>query len=97
MSYKLILRQEAQRDLAKTHKWYNEKVPGLGSDFLAVVERALESIQENPARFPIIHREVRRALIRRFPYGIFFLLEENRVVVLGVMHTARDPAKWRKP
>ena len=46
MSYKLILRQEAQRDLAKTHKWYNEKVPGLGSDFLAVVERALESIQD---------------------------------------------------
>ena len=97
MSYKLILRQEAERDLAGTYNWYNEKVPGLGSDFLAVVERALESIQENPARFPIIYREVRRALINRFPYGLFFLLEEERVVVLGVMHTARDPAKWRKP
>ena len=97
MSYKLILRQEAERDLAGTYNWYNEKVPGLGPDFLAVVERALESIQENPARFPIIYREVRRALINRFPYGIFFLLEEERVVVLGVMHTARDPAKWRKP
>ena len=97
MSYKLILRQEAERDLAGTYNWYNEKVPDLGPDFLAVVERALESIQENPARFPIIYREVRRALINRFPYGIFFLLEEERVVVLGVMHTARDPAKWRKP
>ena len=97
MSYKLILRQEAERDLAEARKWYNEMIPGLGSDFLAVVERALESILENPARFPIIHREVRRALLSRFPYGIFFFLEEERVVVLGVMHTARDPAKWRKP
>lgn len=97
MSYKLILRQEAERDLAEARKWYNEMVPGLGSDFLAVVERALESIQENPARFPIIHREVRRALLSRFPYGIFFFLEKERVVVLGVIHTARDPAKWRNP
>jgi len=97
MSYKLILRQEAERDLTETYKWYNEMVPGLGSDFLAVVERALESIQENPARFPIIHREVRRALLNRFPYGIFFFFEDEKVVVLGVMHTARNPAKWRKP
>jgi len=97
MSYKLILRQEAERDLAETYKWYNDKVTGLGSDFLAVVERALESIQENPARFSHIHREVRRALLHRFPYGIFFFLEDEKVVVLGVMHTARDPEKWRKP
>lgn len=65
MSYKLILRQEAERDLAETHKWYNEHVPGLGYDFIAVVERALKSLQENPTRFPVIYREVRRALVHR--------------------------------
>jgi plasmid stabilization system protein ParE len=97
MSYTLILRQEAERDLVEAYKWYEEKVPGLGSDFLAVIERALESIQENPARFPVIYRNVRRALMRRFPYGIFYFLEGERIIVLGVMHTARNPAKWRKP
>jgi toxin ParE1/3/4 len=97
MSYKLILRQEAERDLFESYKWYKEKVPGLGTDFLAVIERALESIQENPARFPVIYRNVRRALIRRFPYGIFYFLEGESIIVLGVMHTARNPAKWRKP
>lgn len=97
MSYKLILRQEAERDLVEAYKWYEEKVPGLGTDFLAVIERALESIQDNPARFPVIYRNVRRALMRRFPYGIFYFFEGEIIVVLGVMHTARNPAKWRKP
>ena len=97
MNYKLILRQDAEKDLAQAYKWYNENVPGLGSDFLVVVERALESIQDNPLRFPVIYRNVRRALVKRFPFGIFFVTEEERVVVLAVMHTARDPAKWRHP
>lgn len=72
MNYRLILRQEAERDLDQAYNWYNVKVPGLGSDFLVTVERALESIQANPERFPIVYRKVQRALLRRFPYGIFF-------------------------
>ena len=50
----LILRQEAERDLVEAHAWYEERVPGLGSNFLAVVEQTLESIQNNPGRFPLI-------------------------------------------
>ena len=97
MSYKLILRQEAERDLVEAYKWYEEKVPGLGTDFLAIIERSLELIQENPARFPVMYRNVRRALMRRFPYGIFYFLEVESIIVLAVLHTARNPAKWRKP
>jgi toxin ParE1/3/4 len=96
MSYKLILRQEAERDLVEAYKWYEEKIPGLGTDFLAVIDRALESIQANPARFPVTYRNVRRALMRRFPYGIFYFLEGENIIVLAVLHTARNPAKWHK-
>ena len=97
MKYKVILRQEAEKDLVETCKWYNEKVPGLGSDFLAVVERTLKSIQANPARFPIVYRTVQRALLRRFPYGVFFVSEGDQITVLAVLHCARDPEKWRQP
>jgi plasmid stabilization system protein ParE len=96
MKQKLILRQEAEQDLAMAHAWHNEKVPGLGAEFLAVVERTLESIQDNPARFPLIYRELRRALIRRFPYGVFFVCDSRRITVLAVMHTAREPGKWQR-
>ena len=92
----LILRQEAERDLAEAYAWYEEKVSGLGSDFLAVVEQSLVSIQKYPGRFPLIYLEIRRALIRRFPYGIFFVCEEQRISVLAVMHTAREPGKWQR-
>lgn len=95
MKQKLILRQEAERDLSEAHAWYEEIVPGLGSNFLVVVERALEFIQENPAQFPLIYRDVRRALLSRFPYGVFFVWEAQRISVLAVMHTAREPTKWR--
>ena len=96
MKQKLILRQEAERDLSEAHAWYEERVPGLGSDFLVVVERALESIQENPAQFPLIYRDVRRALLSRFPYGVFFVWEAQHISVLAVIHTAREPTKWRR-
>ena len=64
---------------------------------MAVVERAQESIQENPARFPVIYRNVHRALMRRFPYGIFYFPKGDSITVLAVMYTVRNPAKWRKP
>ena len=96
MKQKLILRQEAVQALAEAYAWYEEQVPGLGSDFLAAVERTLQSLQESPARLSLIYREVRRALIRRFPYGIFFAWEKQRISVLAVMHTARETGKWRR-
>ena len=96
MKQNLILRQEAERDLTEAHAWYEERVPGLGSDFLIIVERTLESIEENPAKFPLIYRKVRRALLSRFPYGVFFVWERQRIYVIAVMHTAREPGKWRR-
>ena len=96
MSCKLILRQEAERDLTEAHAWYEERVPGPGSDFLIIVERTLESIDENPSQFPVIYRKVRRALLSRFPYGVYFVWESQRISVIAVMHTAREPGKWRR-
>jgi hypothetical protein len=81
MKQERILRQEAERDLSEAHAGCEERVPGPGSDFLVVVERALESIQENPAQFPLIYRDVRRALLSCFLYGVFFVWEAQRISV----------------
>jgi toxin ParE1/3/4 len=97
MKYRLLLRKGAESDLADAYRWYSEKVPGLGNKFLAAVEQTLDSIQINPAGYPIIYQTVRRALLHKFPYGIFYVWEHTGISVLAVMHTARDPAKWRKP
>jgi len=56
---------------------------------------ALTKIEEAPLSYPHIRKKVRRALIRRFPFGIYYIVEGDDIVVLAVMHGRRDPAKWR--
>jgi len=96
MKRALIIRPEAERDLAEAYQWYESQLAGLGSDFLLRLDATLSSIQRTPDLYPTVHRKIRRALIRRFPYGIFYLVERNRIVVLGVLHARRDPRTWRR-
>ncbi len=45
--------------------------------------------------YPLVHKELRRMLIRRFPYGLFYLMEEGMIVLLAVFHARRDPKQWQ--
>lgn len=96
MTLELIVRPEAETDLSAAYEWYEERVSGLGSDFLLNVDAAFHAILRNPQQFPILHKNLRRALVRRFPYQIFFVPEEHRVVILAVFHARRNPRHWRK-
>ena len=85
----------AQADLADAQAWYDAEVPGLGDELLVAVKRKLAAIGENPKRFAIVHRDVRRALVERFPYGVFFQELDASIRVLAVVHLARHPSTWR--
>jgi plasmid stabilization system protein ParE len=69
---------------------------GLGVEFGYEIDLVVSSLAERALAFPAIHREVRRALIKRFPYGVFFVASDDLVVVLAVLHQARDPAVWKR-
>ena len=96
MSLPVLIRPEAEADLAEACQWYEEQRPGLAERFLLSVEAALSGIERFPESFPVVYNQVRRVLLRRFPYGIFYLLEESRVVVLAVFHCKRDPKPWQE-
>ena len=87
----VVFRPEAERELADAYAWYEEQRPGLGEEFLACVEAALAQARRNPRLYQPVHRNVRRVLTRRFPYGIFYLVEEQRLVIVAVFHGRRDP------
>jgi toxin ParE1/3/4 len=91
MSPKIILRPEAESDLSNTFQWYEERSSGLGSEFLASVDACLISVNRYPLAFPRVHRQVRRAFVRRFPYGLFYLVHRDTIVVLACFHFKRDP------
>ena len=95
MSHELIVRSVAEAELAEAFDWYQDRVPGLGSDFLLSVDASLNAIARNPQQYPIVHKTIRRALTRRFPYEILFVVEEKRIVVLAIFHAKRDPKYWQ--
>ena len=96
MSWRLVLRRRAVRELAAAHDWYEGHRVGLGAAFLHEFERVLEVLEQHPLRFPILHATVRRALTGRFPYAILFRIRDEEVVVLSVLHHARDPLRRPK-
>ena len=96
MTRSLIVRPEAEADIAQAFDWYEARVTGLGSEFLLVLDATFNSILRNHLLYPEIHKTVRRALTRRFPFGVFFLVEEARIVILSVFHVKRNPDEWKK-
>lgn len=97
MSLPVVYRRKVGRDLADYFGWYNEQRDGLGEEFLSAVDAVFDTIEQYPELFARIHGEVRRAVLSRFPYAVFYRVESKRVVVLTVLHTARDPKVWPRP
>jgi plasmid stabilization system protein ParE len=93
---RLIVRPEAEADIGDAYAWYEAQLPGLGQRFLGEVSRCFDQIQSAPKRYQPVRAEARRALLRRFPYGVFFVSDDRQVSVLAVLHMARDPALWQE-
>jgi toxin ParE1/3/4 len=68
---------------------------GLGHEFLAEALASFQRIAEQPLTYPVLRRSTRRALMSRFPFGIYFHVEDERIVVLAIMHGSRHPRRWQ--
>ncbi len=95
MTLELRLRPEAELDLAEAALWYEEQGSGLGHQFLDEVLAVFSTIAEAPLMYPIVHRSTRRALIHRFPFGVYYRVETTVIVVVAVMHGSRNPHRWK--
>ena len=72
MSLPVVTRPAAASEIETAYRWYEKEREGLGSEFLDAVEKIVKVIAENPERFPAIRNDIRRAVLRRFPYSIFY-------------------------
>jgi len=95
MTKEIRLRDEAEADLNEAAIWYQQQQGGLGNEFLDEVVSLLQSIQQHPLAYPVIHRETRRALMRRFPFGVFYRVENEYIVVVAIIHASRHPRRWQ--
>jgi plasmid stabilization system protein ParE len=95
VTLRVDLTPEAEADLAEIHAWYAERGIELAEGFRRALDEAMAAFARHPEMHPVVHRSVRRALLRRFPYCVFYVIEAERVVVYGCFHARRDPQSWQ--
>lgn len=93
---RLVVRPDAERDVAEAVQWYDDQGSHLGDRFLDDLRKVLSRIRSMPRQFPAVG-EAHRALLQTFPYGVYFLIvDSGLVVVVGVLHQRRNPSVWRR-
>ena len=94
MSRSGVFRPEARAELALAWAWYEEKRVGLGDELVVCAEAAIAGASRDPDLHRRVRGEVRRALVRRFPYGVFFVADDEERLVLAIAHDRRSPGYW---
>ena len=89
------LKPRAFSDIREAYEWYEAQSNGLGGLFLRAVDESMDRIVEHPESYPTVIENVRKVMMPRFPYGLFYMVEEDTVVVLACYHASRDPKGWR--
>jgi plasmid stabilization system protein ParE len=95
MSWQLIVRSEAESELAEAIDWYQLQRPGFGDRFLRSFLEAVKKLAENPYLFQNLDDDIRRVRLRDFPYSILYFIRDDRVVVVACAHAKRQPGYWR--
>ena len=95
MTLKVVFRPAARAEFDGATLWYEDRQPGLGIQFIAEIDRAVDLASKHPDRYPVKHKEIRCIRARRFPYSIFYTVEAQQIVVLAFFHARRDPAVWQ--
>lgn len=94
--YRLVAEPRADLDVAAAFEWYEKERSGLGREFLDELRATYDRITHGPLKYQYLRSGIRRALVRRFPYGVYFAIEDEVIVVLCVLHASRDPAEWQR-
>jgi plasmid stabilization system protein ParE len=96
MAFRLKFSSRALREIGEAQEWYELQNTGLGEEFIAAMGLQLKRLEQAPLLFAEVIPRVRRSLLPRFPYGLFYVVRGDLVHVLAVLHEARNPRRWPK-
>jgi plasmid stabilization system protein ParE len=92
---RFFVEPEAEGELREAVDWYEARARGLGKEFLRAVRAVFALIERNPEQFPCVQGEIRRGLVRRFPYAVYYVLDTDQISVIACIHTRRHPRRWQ--
>jgi len=93
LSFKVQIRRAAEVDIAEAQLWYEAQRSGLGAEFHSEVSRVIHRLAETPLIYQVVYRDVRRAVLHRFPYLLWYRVRGEDVTVLACTYAGRDPSK----
>jgi plasmid stabilization system protein ParE len=96
VKYRVRLRPELLDDVSEAYAWYEERANGLGDEFLRAFYAAIARIQRNPTLFRKAYSEFRRLFLRRFPFFLYYRIEDETIVFILLFHCARNPRIIRR-
>ena len=91
MAFAVVVRQLAEQDIVEAQRWYEEQRANLGSEFGEAVDELLNRLGDSPLIYPAVYQGIHRAVLRRFPYLVYFAVAGDVVTVLTCLHSSRDP------
>jgi toxin ParE1/3/4 len=94
MSLRITFHRAAKAEFVEASVWYESKRVGLALDFIAEIDRCVSLAAEKPSQHAAVRGDIRRVMVNRFPYSVYFRAEQRRIVVLAVFHSSRNPAIW---
>ncbi len=94
MVHPIRIRPQVEVEINEATAWYRDRAPGLDRAFLRAVSEGLARISEAPESCPTIRGEVRRAILRKFPYAVLYVFDGAETIVLACIHERRTPARW---
>jgi toxin ParE1/3/4 len=97
VKWRLVIRPRAETDLCEARDWYESQRAGLGSEFVAEIDAIMQALVHDPQRHAVYYRDFRRILARRFPYKLFYRLEDDRIIVFRILHARRDHPRLLRP
>jgi plasmid stabilization system protein ParE len=92
----LFLRDTARTELSDAFGWYEQRRAGLGREFLSAARSTLAVIERNPEQYPVAVDDIRKAPLPRFPYLVYYVVLDDLVSVIAVMHSRRHPRRWQE-
>jgi hypothetical protein len=92
---RLLFRPEARAEMLEAQSWYDVRVPGLGTEFALAVAAGAAAISRFPDACPLVHGRVRKAVLRRFPYALLYVMDDDSILIIACYHHRRDPRGWQ--
>lgn len=86
---------EAEQELQEAAIWYNHQRKGLGAEFFLCIDESIARILDNPQLHPIVYKNIHRVVVRRFPFAVFYEIDDLEIRIIAIFHSRRKPDKWK--